>query len=223
MQASKERILRFEPFKGTKKVRSEEALRRMDMWASAEDKVVVNVEGEGNCMYRALSYHLFGTEALYSEVRAEVVTRALHSKCIGEEWTDALSWDDIEDSAQDGQWGGQEMLKSAAETYGINIVLFDVRASMDGETHEFVMEPSVALRNDTIHIMHYLNHFWIAAKRDVAVQALEVVKGWLAAQGFGDFPFLFANEEERSEVLWNMPPNDISSVLAVVNIAGVCR
>jgi hypothetical protein len=224
IQASKNEKLQFGSFKKKgKKVRKNEALKRMEAWAAVEDKAVVHVEGEGNCMYRALSFHLFGTESRYPEVRAETVARARLGKCMNEEWTEALLWEEIDECARNGEWGGQEMLKSAAEMYGVHIVLFDVRASLDGERYEFGMKPTRAFREDTIHIMHYLDHFWVAMKTEAVVQALEVVKEWLDAQGFGDFPFLFTDEEERSDALWSMPSDDLANVLATVNISGVCR
>ena len=94
--------------------------RRLDGLGLRENEV----DGDGNCQFRAIADQLYGSPDRYAEVRADIVEHlrsnsARYSAFVPESY-DAY----IEDMGLDGNWGDHLTLIAASNVYGLEIRVY---------------------------------------------------------------------------------------------------
>jgi hypothetical protein len=103
---------------------------------------VSSVEGDGNCLFRAIAFQLWDDEALWYRVRAEVVEYIKihrdHFECFVED--DEPFEDYVARMSSPAEWGGNQEIFAAAQLYGIDVSIYQagtprlqVRAERSGK------------------------------------------------------------------------------------------
>ena len=84
----------------------------------------INVSGDGNCLFRALSVSIYGHEFNYSFLRSTVAPHILdHAACVAT--TDAEACRKLANTvAQKGRWVGEDVLPFAAICLKVDIQLY---------------------------------------------------------------------------------------------------
>lgn len=83
---------------------------------------MVDVAGDGNCQFRALSYQLFGTEAKHANVRASVVRHMRINASFFSMFFEGPEFEAyLKDMAQNATWGDELTLRAAVEAFYINM------------------------------------------------------------------------------------------------------
>lgn len=97
-------------------------LRRLGLYAS-------EIEGDGNCLFRALSDQLYGDKgAMHPRIRSQVVeymkqNSAYFSMFLGSEFGE--SWEQyLSRMARDGVYGDNAEIVAFANCYGVNVVIY---------------------------------------------------------------------------------------------------
>ena len=95
-----------------------------------------DVVGDGNCLFRAISQCVYGSQSKYSELRINIVHHLLSKFDIIFD-TGSLSPADfstLQNHAQsllmDGQWAGEECIKTAADFLKMDIYLYVFMANI---------------------------------------------------------------------------------------------
>lgn len=94
---------------------------------------VSNVIGkDGNCMFRAMAYHLTGSQGLHMEVRIRAINWLQRNPAIllgfaaqGEGHFSAASY--LSNMARPGEWGDEIMLMAIAQAYNASIMVYSGR------------------------------------------------------------------------------------------------
>lgn len=110
--------------------------------------------GDGNCLFRALSDQLYGSEDKHAEVRRRCVAYLLEhadhfSAFIGEY---GETWEHyIQRMGRDGTYGGHLEIVGFAESYGLEVVIYQAEFM-------YAVHPSSAVKpNGKVHIAY---HTW---------------------------------------------------------------
>ena len=108
--------------------------RRLDGIGLRENEV----DGDGNCQFRAIADQLYGSSDRYAEVRANIVEH-LRSNSSRYSAFEPESYDAyIENMGRDGTWGDHVTLQAASNLYGLEIRVY---TSYD-ENWERVIRPT---------------------------------------------------------------------------------
>ena len=108
--------------------------RRLDGIGLRENEV----DGDGNCQFRAIADQLYGSSDLYAEVRTDIVEH-LRSNLSRYSAFVPDSYDTyIENMGHDGNWGDHLTLQAASNVYGLEIRVY---TSYDGNW-ERVIRPT---------------------------------------------------------------------------------
>jgi len=108
--------------------------RRLDGIGLRENEV----DGDGNCQFRAIADQLYGLSDLYAEVRTDIVE---HLRSNSSRYSAFVpdSYDTyIENMGRDGTWGDHLTLQAASNVYGLEIQVY---TSYDGNW-ERVIRPT---------------------------------------------------------------------------------
>ena len=110
-------------------------LRRRLFWRGLREN---EVDGDGNCQFRAIADQLYGSPDRYAEVRANIVE---HLRSNSSRYSAFVpdSYDTyIENMGRDGTWGDHLTLQAASNVYGLEIRVY---TSYDGNW-ERVIRPT---------------------------------------------------------------------------------
>ena len=110
-------------------------LRRRLFWRGLREN---EVDGDGNCQFRAIADQLYGSSDRYAEVRANIVE---HLRSNSSRYSAFVpdSYDTyIENMGRDGNWGDHLTLQAASNVYGLEIRVY---TSYDGNW-ERVIRPT---------------------------------------------------------------------------------
>nr|GMC98825.1 probable receptor-like protein kinase At5g47070 isoform X2 [Ipomoea batatas] len=81
------------------------------------------VEGDGNCQFRALSDQFYQTPEYHRDIRKRVVNQLKNNPEMYKEYI-AMDYDAyLEMMARDGEWGDHVTLQAAADLYGVKILI----------------------------------------------------------------------------------------------------
>ena len=99
---------------------------------AALGRKVLPVKGDGNCLFRALGYYLYGTEMMHSRTRMELTNFVANNRAVFE----AIVMDgDIENHLLRMQhltvWGTQVELQAAASLYQIPVYILTFSKQQD--------------------------------------------------------------------------------------------
>lgn len=102
-------------------------------------KVSALIARDGNCMFRAMSYHLTGSQSLHMEVRKQAINWLKQNPDIllgfaaqGEGHFSAPTY--LANMARPGEWGDEIMLMAISQAYNVSIL---VSSGRDPETGDF--------------------------------------------------------------------------------------
>lgn len=92
-------------------------------------KASIVIGKDGNCMFRAMAYHLTGNQNLHMEVRTRAIDWLQRNPAIlmgfaaqGEGHFSAASY--LSNMARPGEWGDEIMLMAIAQAYSISIMVY---------------------------------------------------------------------------------------------------
>ena len=101
---------------------------------------VSNVIGtDGNCMFRAMAYHLTGNQDLHMEVRMKAINWLQRNPGIlafaahGDGHFSAATY--LANMAKPGMWGDEIMIMAIAQAYDVSIMVYSGRDPQTGEYH----------------------------------------------------------------------------------------
>ena len=87
---------------------------------------IVNVLGDGNCFFRALSHQLFGNAEIHQIVRQAATDQVLHNP---ELYTESLINNDIQhfvlSLSKDREWADNHEIQAAADVFGVSIEIIN--------------------------------------------------------------------------------------------------
>jgi len=82
------------------------------------------VEGDGNCQFRALADQLYGSQEHHLELRAQVVAQLRKDPGRFKGFVPGSFEDYVADMALPGTWGDHVTLQAAADAFGVQIHVF---------------------------------------------------------------------------------------------------
>lgn len=98
---------------------------------------------DGNCMFRAMAYHLTGSQGLHMEVRIRAINWLQRHPAIllgfaaqGEGHFSAASY--LSNMARPGEWGDEIMLMAIAQAYNTSIMVYSGRDPTTGDSNATV-------------------------------------------------------------------------------------
>lgn len=86
---------------------------------------VVPIEGDGNCLFRAISHQLYGDESFHGSVRKEAVA---HLRAHGDFYSEFCAGEGLEARvrrmSRDGEWGDHLELQALAEVHSASVEVY---------------------------------------------------------------------------------------------------
>ena len=89
---------------------------------------VVEVEGDGNCLYRAVAHQFFLDESRHEEIRAKVTKHLKDHRDRFKPFIDGDYDDYISNQMESGTWGDDVEIKVIEEIYDRRVVIYDSEA-----------------------------------------------------------------------------------------------
>ena len=97
---------------------------KLDMQLALKELTSINVSGDGNCLFRALSVSIYGHEFNYSFLRSNVAQHILeHAACVATKNAEACR-KLANTVAQEGRWVGEDVVPFAAIYLKVDIQLY---------------------------------------------------------------------------------------------------
>ena len=133
----------------------------MDNFLTERGLIVKDVRGDGNCLFRAISVNLYGSEEQHAYIRKTVADYLEgHSDQIEcTEFTnqdDSLSLSDhIIKLSQDGYWAGEDAILAVANVYHCTVQVFNSIS----EPREYKPKDSVILHNPITIAFYQPGHY----------------------------------------------------------------
>ena len=103
---------------------------KMEMlWMKDLNLKIVQIEEDGNCLFRALSHQLYGSQDFYDVIRTKCCEYIEHEKqffggFIGDLNGTVTFMDYLRNMTKDGTWGGNLELMALAEIYQKTIEIY---------------------------------------------------------------------------------------------------
>ncbi|GMH17467.1 hypothetical protein Nepgr_019308 [Nepenthes gracilis] len=83
----------------------------------------LQIEGDGNCQFRALSDQLFRSPEYHKHVRKQVIKQLKHSQKLYEGYVPMQYKSYLKKMGRTGEWGDHVTLQAAADRFGVKISL----------------------------------------------------------------------------------------------------
>ncbi|KAI8524096.1 hypothetical protein RHMOL_Rhmol13G0122800 [Rhododendron molle] len=85
--------------------------------------IEINIQGDGNCQFRALSDQFYRTPEHHKFVRQEVVNQLESCPEVYEGYVPMAYGDYLKKMSKNGEWGDHVTLQAAADSYGVKILV----------------------------------------------------------------------------------------------------
>ncbi|KAE9461263.1 hypothetical protein C3L33_06837, partial [Rhododendron williamsianum] len=85
--------------------------------------IEMNIQGDGNCQFRALSDQFYRTPEHHKFVRQEVVNQLKSCPEVYEGYVPMAYGDYLKKMSKNGEWGDHVTLQAAADSYGVKILV----------------------------------------------------------------------------------------------------
>lgn len=123
---------------------------------SVEFGKTINIIGDGNCFFRCISYHLYGTQDRFDEIRSNVVNEMRHHRAKYESLVDGEYRDHLENMSKNtgnsSSWATEAEISAASAYYNMDIFVrgcvgrgytfsrFSAHAACDGNRQFIVID-----------------------------------------------------------------------------------
>lgn len=117
---------------------------------------ILEVGGDGNCLFRSICDQLEGCQNNYKQYRIDAVDHMLNNRFDFEPFIeDDVPFDDyIEEMEKDGEWGGNLEIQALSIRYQFNVIVHQLDAPIFGITN---FDPNVVR---TIHLTYHLGEHY---------------------------------------------------------------
>ncbi|MEW5303689.1 MAG: hypothetical protein WDW36_006358 [Sanguina aurantia] len=112
------------------------------------DLVEREVQGDGNCQFRALSDQLYGSPDYHDEVRCAVLDRLKRFPAAYSPYVLSAYGAYLADMKKSGTWGDHVTLQAAADVYGMKIIVL----SSFRESPVIAIEPAAARKDRILYL-----------------------------------------------------------------------
>ncbi|XP_011031710.1 PREDICTED: OTU domain-containing protein DDB_G0284757-like isoform X2 [Populus euphratica] len=94
-------------------------LQRLKLYNLVEKEV----QGDGNCQFRSLSYQIYDAPEHHKSVREQVIGQLKSQPQMYSSYVPMAYDDYLEKMSRSGEWGDHVTLQAAADLYGVNIFM----------------------------------------------------------------------------------------------------
>ncbi len=153
---------------------------------------MIETKPDGNCLFRSISYQLYGTEEHHMEIRELCMKHIEVEKAFFQDFVVENFEDYVKKKSQNGEWGDDVEIQSISEIYGRPIEIYSYEAKPIRTFHEDNELNIQPLKVAYIGFSHYnsINH-------------VDHLNEGVMESAFGEFEKAFMNQielnKERSE------------------------